>query len=311
MHIVLSTRVLFWLWLCHGAAYELTGQNPVADSDPSFHPEFWFDHDFGAVDRVSQQASSRTTDVLRICAIFHNEAPYLDEWLTHHLMAGIERIDLYDHGSQDGYLETLQPYMQSGKVILRHWNESAYDVSGLSTSGIKFSVQNQAYKACMLSNYEEAEWLLFLDIDEYLFCGSRWCPGAKQNGQGRCTDWVQHTSLNTKLQNEDSKQLRITMDLRVPWFFASTQELTQREGLVAERFKTRCKMHHGRYFKHMARMRPSTPLACGHPHFCQGASSSLKRELLDIQLFVLHYATKSYEVGLKSLFCGRCLRMRV
>ena len=142
------------------------------------------DHDFGALNGASQQASNRTTDVLRICAIFHNEAPYLAEWLTHHLMAGIERIDLYDHGSQDGYLETLQPYMQSGKVILRHWNESAYDASGLSMSGIKFSVQNQAYKACMLANYEEAKWLLFLDVDEFLFCGSRWCPGVEQNSLG-------------------------------------------------------------------------------------------------------------------------------
>ena len=179
-------------------------------------------------------------------------------------------------------------------------------------SGIKFSVQNQAYKACMLANYEEAKWLLFLDVDEFLFCGSRWCPGVEQNGEGgRCTDWVKNTSLNTMVQHEDSKQLLTTMDLRVPWFFASTQELTQREGLVAERFKTRCKNQHGRYFKHMARMRPSTPLACGHPHFCQGASSSLKRELLGNQLFVMHYATKSYEVSLKPLFCELCLCVRV
>ena len=33
-------------------------------------------------------------DVLRICGIFHNEGPYLREWLTHHLTLGAQKMFL-------------------------------------------------------------------------------------------------------------------------------------------------------------------------------------------------------------------------
>mmetsp|Transcript_62942 Transcript_62942/g.172500 ORF Transcript_62942/g.172500 Transcript_62942/m.172500 type:complete len:223 (+) Transcript_62942:922-1590(+) len=83
------------------------------------------------------------------------------------------------------------------------------------------------------------------------------------------------------------------MDVRVPWFFASTQMQHREPGLVMERFQTRCRSSHSRYGKHMVQMRPHTPLACGHPHFCQGAKS--KKEAEPGAMFVVHYATRSFE----------------
>ena len=55
----------------------------------------------------------------------------------------------------------------------------------------------------------------------------------------------------------------------------------------------------------MVQMRPHTPLACGHPHFCQGAKS--KKEAEPGQMFVVHYATRWWAIG----FWGGCVRARM
>ena len=73
-------------------------------------------------------------------------------------------------------------------------------------------MQNQAYKDCMRNAYGKSKWLLFLDIDEFLFCGNKWCPDALIASPCK-TNWIEN-SLRTAY--------KFTMDLRVPWYFAST-----------------------------------------------------------------------------------------
>ena len=107
-----------------------------------------------------------------------------------------------------------------------------------------------------------SQWLLFLDIDEFLFCGGKWCGGT--TAASPCNDWVpkflpkvsacrvyvvclcvragRGSAFRTKAsrhslanRTRSGQAFGNTMDLRVPWFFASTQEKTRKPGFVMER----------------------------------------------------------------------------
>ena len=65
-------------------------------------PKYWLTHEVNgaggeegsAVSGAGVGSDENEKDVLRICGIFHNEAPYLREWLTHHLVLGAQKVFL-------------------------------------------------------------------------------------------------------------------------------------------------------------------------------------------------------------------------
>ncbi len=91
---------------------------------------------------------------LAVCAIFRDEAPYLEEWLTFHRGVGVERFFLYNDRSTDGYGSVLAPWIASGIVELQDWHE-----------------QNQvaAYNDCLARHGVDVTWIAFLDLDEFLY----------------------------------------------------------------------------------------------------------------------------------------------
>ncbi len=92
---------------------------------------------------------------LSICAIMKNEAPYLIEWLEFHKLVGVERFYLYNNNSTDNTLDLIQPYVQSGEVILHDWPV----IPG----------QIPAYEHCLARYSNESDWMAFIDLDEFLF----------------------------------------------------------------------------------------------------------------------------------------------
>jgi hypothetical protein len=91
---------------------------------------------------------------LAACAIFRNEAPYLNEWLTFHQKQGVEKFYLINHKSADNFLEVLRPWIQSRMVTLI---EATTD-------------DQQAEYNLVLEKYgRRTRWLAFIDIDEFLF----------------------------------------------------------------------------------------------------------------------------------------------
>jgi hypothetical protein len=40
---------------------------------------------------------------LSICAIFKDEAPYLQEWIEFHRLLGVEKFYLYNNNSRDNF----------------------------------------------------------------------------------------------------------------------------------------------------------------------------------------------------------------
>ena len=96
-------------------------------------------------------------NTVTLVAIAKNESAYLLEWIAYHLSIGISRIVVYDNESSDdtgSLLERLASH--SDKVTMRAW----------PSVGLHDSPQTGAYNDALKSI--ETDWVMFLDIDEYI-----------------------------------------------------------------------------------------------------------------------------------------------
>lgn len=89
-----------------------------------------------------------------ICAIFKNEAPYLDEWISYHLLVGVNHFYMYNNNSEDDYLSVLQKYIDQGVVTLVQWERN--------------QAQMECYLDCIDNFSSQTKWLGFIDIDEFI-----------------------------------------------------------------------------------------------------------------------------------------------
>jgi hypothetical protein len=116
----------------------------------------WEDRQFWAEDDDGRRPRSRAPyHYLAACAIYRDEAEYLAEWLEFHRLVGFERFYLYNNLSADHHAEVLRPYLEEGLVVVHDWPQ--------------FPGQLQAYDHCIATHGEEARWIGFFDIDEFLF----------------------------------------------------------------------------------------------------------------------------------------------
>lgn len=92
---------------------------------------------------------------LSICAIMKDEAPYLLEWLEFHKIVGVQKFYLYENGSGSEIAEIVQPYLESGEIVLHDWPVSPG--------------QLPAYEHCLRTYQQDSEWIAFIDLDEFLF----------------------------------------------------------------------------------------------------------------------------------------------
>lgn len=92
---------------------------------------------------------------LVIGAIFKDEATYLDEWLTFHRGVGVDHFYMYNNFSSDDYLSVLKPWIESGWVTLIDWPMKAGQI--------------HAYADCIKKFKNKTRWMVFIDIDEFLF----------------------------------------------------------------------------------------------------------------------------------------------
>jgi hypothetical protein len=95
---------------------------------------------------------------LAACMTYSNHASYLREWVEFHLLVGFERFFLYDNGSTDDHEEVLAPYIEEGIVVLHDWPGA-----------------NRRYSAldhCVTTYRDDARWIAFFDVDEFLFSPS-------------------------------------------------------------------------------------------------------------------------------------------
>ena len=94
---------------------------------------------------------------LAIGAIFKNEGPYILEWVAYHRVLGIDRFFVADNASDDGSTELLAALDRAG--ILDH-------IPFPGTPGQP--PQLPAYAEILRRHGEAADWIAFIDADEFL-----------------------------------------------------------------------------------------------------------------------------------------------
>jgi glycosyltransferase involved in cell wall biosynthesis len=141
---------------------------------------------------------------LSVCAIFHNEASYLPEWIEHHRKQGVQFFLLFNNNSTDNYKEVLRKYEKQKIVKLVDWSYSSSNVE--EWNGIQTRAYTYALK--MLKNF--SKWCAFIDTDEFLFCpdGSLLSENLKkyESYGGVAVNWVIYGTSN-KFKVEPNERL--------------------------------------------------------------------------------------------------------
>ncbi|MGH2980167.1 MAG: glycosyltransferase family 92 protein [Solirubrobacterales bacterium] len=108
-------------------------------------------------------SSERGRAYLAACTIYRDDADYLGEWIEFHRLVGVERFVLYDNGSTDHHLDVLAPYLEEGVAIRHDWPLPFRGESGRPKAMVL------AFEHCVGVHRDDARWIAFLDVDEFLF----------------------------------------------------------------------------------------------------------------------------------------------
>ena len=96
------------------------------------------------------------------------ENHYLREWVEHYLKLGFETVIICDNNDIDGEHpeEVIGDYVWKGKAIIKNYRgmrpEKYY------SSSPKDNVQIRAYVDCFNEYKNDYDWMLFVDVDEFL-----------------------------------------------------------------------------------------------------------------------------------------------
>lgn len=101
---------------------------------------------------------------IALCAIFQNEASYLQEWIEFHKIVGVQHFYLYNNKSTDNYRMVLDPYIKAGEVDLIEWKYTTN-----SDGGNWPTIQMMAYNNVLELTRNNVKWLVVIDTDEFLF----------------------------------------------------------------------------------------------------------------------------------------------
>lgn len=88
-----------------------------------------------------------------------NEAAFLLDWMAHHLACGVTHVVALSNNCQDG-TDLMLDRLQELGLVTHIRNEGPYDQRGIQFSGLKRADKEPAVTS--------ADWLLSLDIDEYV-----------------------------------------------------------------------------------------------------------------------------------------------
>jgi hypothetical protein len=91
---------------------------------------------------------------LGLCAIVKDEDPFLEEWICHHALLGVEAFIIYDNGSAYPVRRRLRSFMNDSFLTV-------VDMRGKARQMI-------AYSHCLRNFGSDFRWIGFLDLDEYV-----------------------------------------------------------------------------------------------------------------------------------------------
>ena len=132
-----------------------------------------------------------------LCTIVKYENKYIIEFVEHYKKYGVDKIFLYDNNDLNG--ENLNFLKSKENQFIE-----IIDYRGISLPQIR------AYNDCYKKNYQKYNWLLFFDVDEYIFLNNfsnihNFLSLSKFNKcQSLYLNWLVHTDNNIILYNNRS-----------------------------------------------------------------------------------------------------------
>jgi len=108
---------------------------------------------------VIESRNFPTPQNLSICAMFKSQSQDLPEWLSFHILQGVEHFYLYDNKSPDRQelAEILTPYIKAGYVTYVYWPDD----------DTQWGFQTAAINDCV-KRFGESRFTAVLDVDEFL-----------------------------------------------------------------------------------------------------------------------------------------------
>ncbi|MEE9190242.1 MAG: glycosyltransferase family 92 protein [Candidatus Neomarinimicrobiota bacterium] len=156
---------------------------------------------------------------LAIVAIFKNEDPYLLEWIEFHRLMGVDHFFLYDNDLEKSSTNLLSPYEKIGIVTRIPFP----NLPGLKDSHNKLytlNIQQLAYGDCLLRFRQHYQYLIMLDLDEFIYPVSN-----------------KHDSVVAALNELKSDDIK---GIEVNWTnFGSSGHVKKPSGLVIENYLKR------------------------------------------------------------------------
>lgn len=169
----------------------------IAGVDPGVH----YLH-FGLKEDRKYKAKELT---IGIGLIVKDEAPYILEWIAHHMLLGVDKLIIADNSSQDGTKEILAKLSSAGIIKLIHF------------PGRKGHAPQMLAYSEILRNSDGIDWLAFIDADEFIVTS----PG------------ISFKNLISDL----SQNIKIGA-IAINWsIYGSSNQTHKNPGLVVERFK--------------------------------------------------------------------------
>lgn len=104
---------------------------------------------------------------LSLVSNFKNENPYLKEWLDYHLNAGIDHFYLFNQDGSEESKKILEPYVKNNVVTVHDWTKISLKYEG-PTYFFQQNRNHMAYTFAATHYRDQTEWLLKIDIDEFL-----------------------------------------------------------------------------------------------------------------------------------------------
>ena len=92
---------------------------------------------------------------LCLLTMFKNESHIMKEYITHYLQQGVDHFFMIDNGSNDDYLEYLNPYINNHTVDLIVDPERNFQVNG--------------YNMYFRDKIKQYDWVIVCDLDEFIY----------------------------------------------------------------------------------------------------------------------------------------------
>lgn len=158
-----------------------------------------------------------------VIAIARDENRYLRDWVEHHKMLGIQRIFLIDNNRVCGecFEDVIGDYIESGYVVV-------YNRRGIASDRVLgLGLQELSVSEVFEFNKSEFDWILSIDIDEYL-----------------CLDDCFEKNVDSFLSQDKFVGADVIM---LKWAVMDDNDLVHDDGRPCmERFTRECKGYKGR-----------------------------------------------------------------